>query len=190
MKRFLAFAVVSVLLASCGGGGDSRNCSKDYDDGEIMLCLPSGWEIVEKSTLEKRGIPEDAMVAFQAEEPIAGQFPTVVVTKEPLKRTVDPGQYSEASMRSVAIFSAYKEVDVTDVKMGDDTVKLHIFTAQPVAEEPLRKFYQLSTVHGSNGYTVTGTTPVAITDSVEEEVIAIVKSMTFVVTEGEDAENN
>jgi len=189
MKRIATLLAVSALLVSCSRGGSAQLCSKEYNDDEIILCLPDGWEIVEKSTLEKRGIPEDAMVAFQAEEPIAGQFPTVVVTKEPLKRTVDPGQYSDASMRSVAVFSAYKEVDVTDVDIGESTVKLHIFTAQPVAEEPLRKFYQLSTVQGTDGYTVTGTTPVAITDSVEDEVISIVKSISFAVSEEDSGDD-
>lgn len=191
MKRTALFLVVSVLLVSCGGDGEtkSRFCKKEYEDSEMMLCLPDDWIVVEKSTLQKRGVPEDAVVAFQSEIAIAGQFPTVVVTKEPLKRTVEAAKYSEASMRSVAVFGAYREIDVSEVEIGKDTLSLHVFTAQPVAEEPLRRFYQLSTVFGMAGYTITGTTPVTIADSVEDEILAIIKSLKFIEPEEEEDED-
>lgn len=190
MKRAALLLTVSAFLVSCGGDGDtkSRFCDTEYEDAEMMLCLPDEWVVVEKSTLQKRGVPEDAVVAFQSEIAIAGQFPTVVITREGLKRTVDAAKYSEASMRSVAVFGAYREIDVTEVEIGKDVVSLHVFTAQPVAEEPLRRFYQLSTVFGTAGYTVTGTTPVSITDSLEDEILAILKSLSFIEPEEEEDE--
>ena len=68
----------------------------------------------------------------------------------------------------------------TTITIDEAKVDLHVFTAQPVSDEPVRKFYQISTVQNGIGYSVTGTSPVTVSDSIESQVIAIVQSVHFV----------
>lgn len=146
-----------------------------------------------QETLRQRGVPEDTVVAFQAEEPSSGQFPTVTVTKEQLTEQVEPSAYSEASVRSVTILPKYTLIDSTQTNIDGQSLSLHVFTAQPISDEPVRRFYQVSTVSDGVGYTVTATTPVAAEDALEKQVYFILGSTTFEdigAAEAEAAEKN
>ncbi len=177
--------VLCTFLVACSGS-DEEACSQDYEGEYLKACLPKNWVVVERDVLEKRGIPEDAVVAFQSELPSAGQFPSIIVTREPLADDLDAEAYSDASIRSVGIFSAYQQVDVQETSIDDEDVKLHIFTAQPVPDEPVRRFYQESTVVDGYGYTITGTTPVTSDDVLEGEILTILHSISFDIEEEEE----
>lgn len=180
MKRFtLYLSAAALLLTACGGDSGAVSCANDYWDGTYGTCLPEDWAIVNAETLRQRGVPEDTLVAFQSEVPVSGQFPTVVVTREPLATVVTPEAYSEASIRSVATLPNYAQIDERDVRLDDTSLKMTIFTAQPTADEPLRRFYQISTVAGGVGYTITGTTPVSPGDSLDEQIQLIIRESTF-----------
>jgi len=180
MKRFLAYLILPLLLTACFGGGDtSADCQKEYWDGTVGACLPKGWTVIDTETLRARGVPADTIVAFQASEAVSGQFPTVTVTREALGQVTTPQAYSEASVRSVSVLPAYTLIDSTTMSLDGETVDLHIFTAQPVSDEPARRFYQVSTVANEVGYTVTSAVPVSVKDSVEKQIIAVLQSATF-----------
>jgi len=134
---------------------------------------------VDSETLRLRGVPEETVAAFRSEKAVSGQFPTVTVTEEPLVREVSATDYSDASMRSVTGLPGYKVIDTTEISVDGETVSLHVFSAQPVEGEPARRFYQVSTIQGSEGYTVTAAVPSFIDESLAEEIVTILKSVTF-----------
>lgn len=182
MKRLITPLVFLLILTSCGGGGRSGKivCEQEYWDGVYGTCLPDGWVIVNSETLRQRGVPEDVIVAFQAETSVSGQFPAVTVTRERITQATEAGAYSDASMRSVSVLPGYEAFDSREITLDTERVKLHVFAAQPVTQEPLRRFYQVSTIVGSNGYTITGTAPVSVSDATEKEITLILTNSTFV----------
>ncbi|MDA1208705.1 MAG: hypothetical protein O2904_01590 [bacterium] len=184
VSRFLVIGTITLFLTACGGDGGSTSCTQDYWDGERFgTCIPDDWAVIDTETLRQRGVSEDTLVAFQSDIPVAGQFPTVSLTWEPLAQVVKPADYSAANIRSVGVFPGYKQLDARDIRIDDESLRLHIFTAQPVSSEPLRRYYQVSTVVGSDGYTLTATTPLSLEDSLEDQILLILRNATFVVPE-------
>lgn len=179
-KSILFLTIGSILLSACSdGGGTETACTEDYWNGEIGTCLPDGWIVVGSETLLQRGVPPETLVAFQAEQAASGQFPTVAVTREALSQEVSAEDYSAASIRSVSVLPGYEQVDNRDLTIDAAKVSLHIFTAQPDEGEPRRRYYQVSVPKAQRGYTMTATTPVAIEDSLEQQVLAIVEGFTL-----------
>lgn len=174
------------LLTACGGGGSEVACEQQYWDGTIGTCLPEGWEVIDSETLYQRGVPEETIVAFQASESLSGQFPTVAVTREKLANAVDPMQYSSANIRSIEVIDGYEHLDTRDIDIGETSVSMHIFTAQPIEGEPRRRFYQVSTTDGENGFTLTGVSPVSITKEVEDQLLLIIGQVVFEEPETEE----
>lgn len=185
MQRQLSLLIgSSLLIASCGGSAEQAKCTRQYWDGVIGLCMPAEWVVIEHEQLRERGIPEDVIVAFKREQAVSGQFPTMTVTQEMLKQPMDSAAYSDASVRSVSVLPGYKQIDARDVRIDDASVDLHIFTAQPSADEPERRFYQVSAVSGSSGYSVTALAPLAPPSDVESEIELMMGSITFKAPEG------
>jgi len=184
MKKSLFLLLgFTLFLAACGGGTTVAKCDQDYWDGTYGTCLPAGWAVVDRETLRQRGVPDETIAAFKAEASVSGQFPSITVTREALSQPMTPNDYSEASMRSVSVLPGYSLADTKKVTIDGESLSLHIFTAQPVETDPARRFYQLSTSKDSVGYTVTAAVPMFIDDSVESEVLLILKSSTLVQPE-------
>jgi hypothetical protein len=182
MARFslvLVLLLTLTLLACTGGGERKVECKEQYWDGTVGLCLPEGWQVIGKEALAAKGIPEEVAVAFQKESPISGQFPTVTVTQEPLQGPANPVSYSEAGVRTVSVLPGYKLLDTDALTIDGEEITLHIFTAQPVASEPARRFYQVSSVSKEVGFTVTGVMPLSIESDLEREMIVILRSFTL-----------
>jgi hypothetical protein len=189
VKPFLPFIVLisAVLLTSCGGGGEGDEAAcRDYWFGAVGIgtCLPDRWDVLDRAALDERGTTQDVLIAFQTKEAVSGQFPTVTVTREPLASAVDAAVYSEATIRSVSVLPHYKLIDRRTVKIAGDggttvSLPIHIFSAQPVNGEPQRRFYQLSTVHGKFGYTLTALTPLSVESSLDTAVQNILSGITF-----------
>lgn len=179
MKKTFAFAALTLLLSACGGSSANIACESAYWDGKIGTCLPDGWRVVDREELDERGIPGEVLVAFQSEEPYAGQFATVTVTRESLSQALTSSEYSEASVASVKGLPGYTEVDEQTVAVDGEDVLLHIFTAQPQEDQPESRFYQVSAVSSNEGFTFTGATPVSISDELEGQVQLIISSATF-----------
>ncbi|MDO8649058.1 MAG: hypothetical protein Q7R81_04730 [Candidatus Peregrinibacteria bacterium] len=188
MKHTLPIILgTTLLLAACGGSSAEVACDQQYWDGTVGTCLPQGWSVIDRATLVERGLPQEVTVGFQAATAVSGQFPTVAVTTETLADPIDAAAYSEASIRSVTVLPKYTLVDTRPVTVEGQEVQIHIFTAQPVAEEPERRFHQVSTVHGNNGYTFTALTPVSVDSDLEEQVLLILEHMTFTEPVAEEA---
>lgn len=141
--------------------------------------MPAGWHVLDRANLDDRGVPEEAVVAFQTDESIAGQYLTIVVTREHLAQDVTSSDYSEAGAASVTSLSGYGRINERTVKIDGANHVLHVFTAQPSAEQPMARFYQLSMAKGREGYTFTAATPVSIDDSAEERIVAILENATL-----------
>ncbi len=181
MRRFLVTLFLVSFLASCGGGSPSKEvvCKEQFWNGIVALCLPAGWTVLEREKLEERGVPEQVLVAFQSEQAVSGQTPTLTVTSEQLPVALDSPAYSRASIRSVASLPGYKLLDSRTMEVEGQTVELHVFTAQPVDGEPERRFFQLSAVAANIGYTFTALTPVSISDQLQKEITLIMNSVRF-----------
>jgi len=178
--RRASFLIILCLLTACAGSDSAvLECALEYWDGTVGLCLPQGWSVIDAQTLRQRGVPEETIAGFQADSAVSGQFPTVTVTRELLTAEIAPEVYSNASMRSVSVLPGYQELETTSMEVDGATVSLHVFTAQPVAEEPMRRFYQVSTVAGSTGYTATAAAPVVIDDALDEQIVFVLQHLTF-----------
>ena len=180
-KNFLSILLILPILSACGSTGTTTaviTC-KNYWFETVGACLPDNWNVLDRATLDQRGVAEDTIIAFQMKDAVSGQFPTVSITKEPLATVVDSATYSDATIRSVTVLPAYKLIDKKKSTIDKVATSIHVFTAQPTLSEPMRKFYQVSTVNGSIGYTVTALTPVSVSAAVENAVLAILGSMTF-----------
>ena len=141
---------------------------------------------MDSETQRHRGVPEETILVLRADEAISGQFPTVTVTKEVIDdEGLTAKDYSDASVRSVSALPGYKELDMRDVSIDGQNVGLHIFSAQPVQADPANRFYQVSTIHDSNGYTVTGIAPMFIKEEVEKQIVLILLETTFLSGEEE-----
>lgn len=180
--KYRAFVLLTFFsLAACGGGGGDGNtaCKEDYWDGTYGTCLPDDWVVIDGETLRQRGVPDDTIVAFQSEVPVSGQFPTVTVTREALTQVVSPQAYSSASIRAVTSLPGYLEMDTRDLRVAGEKIRLHVFKAQPTADEPVRRFFQVSTVSDGVGYSITATTPVSLEEPLENEVLLIMRESVF-----------
>lgn len=178
MKKLLLSAASLVFLAACGGG-TTVSCTNQYWDGAIGTCLPSGWHVVDRAALAEKGVPADVIVAFQADAPTSGQFPTVTVTRESLGRQMTSTEYSDASVLSVGGTQGYAKIDTQKIQIDGKDATLHIFTAQPESDEPKTRFYQVSASAGMTGYTYTAATPVTIASALEQQILLIVKNATL-----------
>jgi len=180
MKHLATTIVLSLLLAGCGSSDIAAECVTDYWDGTYGTCLPEGWTVMDKETLRQRGVPDETVTAFRSDLSVSGQFPSITVTREPLQQVVTASDYSDASIRSVSVLPQYTLVDSTSVNIDDENVKMHVFTGQPVADEPARRFYQVSTVVGSDGFTVTASAPLFIDRELEKQIQLILEQSTFI----------
>jgi hypothetical protein len=171
----------TLVLSACGGGGSTSavECTQQYWNGVVGLCLPEGWAVLEQDKLAERGVPDQVMVAFQSTTVISGQTPTITVTSERLTAPLDSAAYSKASVRSVTTLPGYKLIDSRSIDVEGQKVDLHVFSAQPVANDPERRFSQVSAVAANVGYTVTALTPVSISDTLEKQVTLILSSLRF-----------
>lgn len=179
-KRYLlSLLSLTTLLISCGGGSSTASCDEQFWDGSVGTCLPSGWEVVNRETLRQRGVPEETILGIQHTEAVSGQFPTVAVTEEKLPNPVDASQYSEASIRAVAVLNGYERVDEKEIIIDGETVKMHVFTGQPIDGEPKRRFIQVSTGVGDRGYTLTAVSPISIDSALEKQILLMVENFTL-----------
>lgn len=184
LSRVAAIAVVcSALLTGCGRKDTAVVCRTSYWDGVVGTCLPAGWKPLEPTVLQGGDVPGEVIAAFQADQFVSGQIPTVVVTREALLRDWDSAAYSDANVQSVKTLPAFSSLDEREVTIDDAKVTLHTFTAQPLAEEPAKRFYQLSAVARKVGYTFTAALPVSVEKTVEQQVLAILRGATFRVEE-------
>ncbi len=179
MKKTLLSSLCFLVLTACGGGTTAVTCENQYWDGTVGTCLPAGWHVVDRAALDQRGVPPEAVVAFQADQPFAGQYATVTVIREALTKQMTSPEYSEASMQSVTTVSGYAKVDSEAVTIDGEDVTLHTFTAQPRSDEPKTRFSQISAVAGMTGYTFTAATPVTVEKALDQQVQLILKNATL-----------
>ncbi|MFH0770931.1 MAG: hypothetical protein V1926_06195 [Candidatus Peregrinibacteria bacterium] len=191
MKKSLTLLLFSCMfLASCGTAATTASCNKDYWDGTYGTCLPAGWVVMDKETLAARGVPSETVTAFKAEKSVSGQFPTITVTREVLTQPLTPADYSDASIRSVSVLPKYALIDTKKVSIDGNEVSLHTFSSQPVESDPGRRFFQVSTVQDSVGYTVTAAVPMFIEDDLASQITLILESSTFVAPAEEEGESS
>ena len=186
MRRF-AFLLVPVLLASCGGSSSGSDvvCDQQYWDGTIGTCLPEGWHVVGSEDLAARGAPREVVVAFQADDAVTGRFPLVTVTSQPLSGAPSVEEFDEQSRESVKTLPGYTLVEDRETEIDNQPTTLHIFTAQPIAEQPVQRFYQVSYPSGGKGYTFTGVLPLSVDRVDEERLITLLENITFIEAEEE-----
>jgi hypothetical protein len=150
--------------------------------------LPKGWSVVPRETLIERGAPNDVAVAFQRDEAVSGLLPTVTVTREILPAPTDSATYSRASIQAVTALPNYKLIDSRPVTVDGQDVMLHIFTAQPMPDQPERRFYQVSALaNGTTGYTFSALAPVSVPANLEQEIMVFMKNVTFKEATGEQS---
>lgn len=186
-RRFVSsLGIILFFLAGCGSTAktDAVTCTQQFWNGSVGVCIPSGWEEMNRERLDMLGVPPEAIVAFQTVKPVSGQFPNVTLTAEPLAGPFTSSDYSKSSIRSVASLPGYQLVDTRPATIDGKSVSIHIYTAQPAGDQPRVRFYQLSAVSGEGaatgtGYTVTGFSPLSPTDTLDKQILLILQSLTF-----------
>lgn len=179
MRRLFALVGLLLLTACSGSGSKTTVCNTGYWDGSVGTCVPTGWQALDRTQLDAKGMPPEVQVAFQSQAPVSGQFITVTVTREALNQPMTSSDYSQASISSVTGLPQYKEIDKQSTKIDGQDAQIHIFSAQPSPDQPASRFYQLSAVSNSVGYTFTAATPLTISKDVEAQVLSIMNSVTF-----------
>lgn len=183
MKKILIAFGATLLLSACGSSGSSDNasivCDQQFWNGTVAVCLPKGWKVLSKESLQTLGVPEETIAAFQYETPHAGQIDTVTVTREPLAADATTSDYSQANVLAVSTLPDYKLIDKQTVTIDGEESSLHIFSARPSADQPVRRYYQVSGAKERTGFTFTGSFPLSIQDNEADQVQFILKNVSF-----------
>ncbi len=173
---------MTLLLVSCGGSGDKDAevvCEQQFWNGTFATCLPEGWKVLSSDTLKTLGVPEETIAAFQVQDPHAGQFDTVTVTREPLAAEMTTTEYSNSNILAVSALPDYRLIDKTVVYIDAVESALHVFSARPSAEAPIRRYYQIGAARERLGYTFTGSFPLSVEDKEAAQVEFILKNVSF-----------
>lgn len=170
-----------LLLAACGTTTKTTAvaCETQFWNGSIAACLPAGWKVLSSDSLKTLGTPEETVTAFQVSEPRGGQLDTVTVTREALAQTLTSLDYSNANVLSVSALPDYTLLNKEAVYIDGQETAMHVFSARPVPDSPVRRYYQLSAVSDKIGYTFTGAFPLSVTDQQASEVAFILKNVSF-----------
>lgn len=182
MKRVLILGVMALILAGCGSGdssGEGVACAQRFWNGSFAACLPQGWRVLSQETLRELGVPEETVAAFQFDTPHAGQLDTVTVTREPLAEDMKTSDYSTSNILAVSALPDYKLMDKETVFIDGQETAIHVFSARPTADQPIRRYYQISVSKERDGYTFTGSFPLSIQDAEAEQVKFILKNVSF-----------
>ncbi len=185
MTRFRSVALLLLLVAltACGSSGSSSStvtCDQKFWNGMFAACLPKGWKVLSQDALKQLGVPEETVAAFQFATPHAGQLDTVTAIREPLSQTMTTTEYSNSNVLAVSALPDYKLIDKSVVMIDGKESALHVFSARPAPEQPIRRYYQLSAAVDRTGYAFTGSFPLSIEDTEASEVEFILKNVSFV----------
>lgn len=184
MTRFRSAALLLtfVALTACGSSGTSSTvtCDQKFWNGSVAACLPKGWKALSQDALKQLGVPEETVAAFQFDTPHAGQLDTVTVIREPLSQDMTTTEYSNSNVLAVSALPDYKLIDKSVVYIDGKESALHVFSARPAPDQPIRRYYQLSAAVERTGYAFTGSFPLSIQDSEANEVEFILKNVSFV----------
>ena len=176
MKK-LPILLLFAFLAACGAS--TVSCNEKIWTGEFGLCLAEGWEQVSPDALKEKEVPMETLAAFHRTAESAGQRDNIVVAGETLPGTVGSLAYAEANQKVMETVPEYALIEKREVKINDAVTTLHIFTARPVPELPVRRFYQLNVTKGAKGYSFTGTLPFSIEEETEKTLIDMLLSVTL-----------
>lgn len=182
MKRLLLTGMTVLLLAGCGSGSSSTTkvaCAQQFWNNVFAVCLPQGWRVLSEETLRELGVPEETVAAFQFETPHAGQLDTVTVTREPLSTDMKTTDYSQSNVLAVSALPDYRLIDKETLYVDGEETALHVFSARPSPDQPIRRYYQISAAQQDTGFTFTGSFPLSIQDSEADQVIFILKNVSF-----------
>lgn len=182
MKRAMIAVCMTALLISCSSKKEGESavvCDQQFWNGTFATCLPKGWKVLSKETLQTLGVPEETIAAFQVQDPNAGQFDTVTVTREPLATDMNTTEYSNANVLAVSALPDYRLIDKTVVYIDAAESALHVFSARPSADNPIRRYYQVSAAKDRMGYTFTGSFPLSVDDQGADEVTFILKNVSL-----------
>lgn len=170
-----------LILAGCGGSGAATKvtCSQQFWNKVFAACLPEEWKVLSKEVLVSLGVPEETVAAFQSTTPHAGQLDTVTVTAEPLSTVISTTDYSQANVLAVSSLPEYQLIDKETVYIDGDETAIHVFSARPSADQPIRRYYQLSAAKERTGYSFTGSFPLSIEEDEAAQVMFILKSVSF-----------
>jgi hypothetical protein len=177
VKSLLPSLFIVLILASCGS--KAKTCTDTLWVKDFGICIAEGWEQVPDATLKEEGVPIETVAAFHRTEERGGQRDNIVVSVESLPGTVSPLAYSEANIAVIEAIPDYALLEKNEVKIDGKVTILHVFTARPVADLPVRRFYQLSLVKGTSGYTFTGTLPFSTDDASEDAITDMLLSVTM-----------
>ena len=146
---------------------------------EFTLCLPQGWEEVSGDLMKARDVPEETVAAFRMSEPRGSQRDNIVISRESLTGNATNLAYGETNIRTIAATPRYELLDKHDITVDGDDAVIHVFASKPMAEIPVRRFYQLSLTKNTTGYTFTGTLPYSVAREIEQEMIGILQSVSL-----------
>lgn len=184
MRRLVPLTVALLLCTACSNRDSGGvTCEQQYWNGSVGTCLPAGWEVLSSETLSRFGVPEETVAAFQRSEARDGQFDTVTVTSEPLAQDLSSLEYAEANILAVSVLPEYDLDDKNELAVDGQDTLMHVFQARPVADTPLRRYYQVSIVKDQTGYTFTGSLPLSVSNDAVQAIELILRGATLTETE-------
>jgi hypothetical protein len=180
-KTLAILGFSTLLLVACSSSSSSKTvvCDQQFWNGMFSACLPKDWRVLSKETLQQLQVPEETVAAFQYTTPHAGQLDTVTVTREPLSQEMKTPDYSQANQLAVSALPDYKLIDKQTVYVDAEESAIHVFSARPRADQPIRRYYQVSASRERTGYTFTGSFPLSIEDDEAAQVKFILQNISF-----------
>lgn len=181
MRKTVLLTCMAFLLASCGGSSNTPAvaCDLEFWNGTFSTCLPAGWKVLSQESLKLLGVPEETIAAFQVQDPRGGQFDTVTVTREPLAEDMDTPAYSQANIVAVSTLPDYKLIDKKVAYVDGKESAIHVFSARPAADVPIRRYYQVGATASKTGYIFTGSFPLSVDAQEAAEVEFILQNISF-----------
>lgn len=157
------------LLTSCGGGS-AVACDKTVEIGDVEICLIDEWEQVPEEKLRSdKNVPEETVAVFQRSDGDLGE--NIVITRERVSASVTADAFAQANIKIVAKAPEYAEIEQLEA--------IHVFSARPIPDLPVRRFYQVSLVKSTTGYVATGTLPFSVDEAAENALITMLKSFSI-----------
>lgn len=184
VRHVVVGLLVILSLTACGGGGkDKKIACTSTDVPPLRLCIAEGWERMGTDQMASLKIPEETLAAFRSSSREDGQRFTLVATREEVSDVPHQIAYGEANRKSVQALPGYEHLEDREVTVAGSPAVLHTFVARPIADQPKRRFYQVSLLQESIGYTVTASSPLSIEKATEDSLFQMVQSPSFPASE-------
>jgi hypothetical protein len=175
---------MSLFLGGCGNEGAQEAENPRQYKADTFTILPGElWVPVEKNDFSPR-MPKEALVGFTRQNDNTAILSTFTVTEELLFDQIDSTEaYANANIGQAMQFVLnYETRSLLDADIDGQETKVHIFTGRVEKDDDLSLFIQTYLVKNKKGYILTGVLLENDAEELQQEVIDMIDSFSFVLS--------